>query len=108
MIPLTDKENKLYEKQEVCYNCKKGFRTDDCDNEKYKTIRHHCHYTGKFRGAAHSIYNLRYKSSKEIPLVFHNGSIYDYNFIIKQLAKEFEDRLECLGENTTFSVPIEK
>ena len=36
--------------------------------------RDHCHYTGKFRGAAHSECNLRYKVPKEIPIVFHNGS----------------------------------
>ena len=72
----------------------------------------HCHYTGKFRGAAHGIYNLRYKTPKENPIVFHNGSTYDYHFIIKQLAKEFNDQLECFRENTetyiTFSVPIKK
>ena len=32
--------------------------------------------------------------------MFHNCSIYDHHFIIKELAKEFEGRLECLGENT--------
>ena len=44
--------------------------------------------------------------------MFHNGSIYDYQFIIKELVKEFEGNFECLGENTekyiTFSVPIKK
>ena len=42
----------------------------------------------------------------------HNGSIYYYHFIMKELAKEFEGNFECLGENTekyiTFSVPIKK
>ena len=38
--------------------------------------------------------------SKEIPIVFHNGSTYDYHFIIKELVKEFEGNFECLGENT--------
>ena len=55
---------------------------------------------------------MRYKVPKEIPVVFHNGSTYDYHFIIKELAKEFEGNFECLGENTekykTFSVPIKK
>ena len=45
-------------------------------------------------------------------MVFHNGSTYDYHFIIKQLAKEFKGNFDCLGENTekyiTFSVPIKK
>ena len=44
--------------------------------------------------------------------MFHNGSIYDYHFIIKELVKEFEDNFDCLGENTekyiTFSVPLKK
>ena len=30
----------------------------------YHKVRNHCHYTGKFRGAAHSICNLRYKTPK--------------------------------------------
>ena len=36
------------------------------------------------RGAAHNICHLRYKTPKEITLVFHNGSKYDYHFIIKE------------------------
>ena len=58
------------------------------------------------------MWNLRYKTPKEIPIVFNNGSTYDYNFIINKLAKEFDGHLECFGENTekyiTFSVPISK
>ena len=75
-------------------------------------VRHHCHYTGKYRGASHSVCNLRYKVVKEIPVVFHNGSAYDYHFIIKYLAREFCGHFECFGENTekhiTFSVPVKK
>ena len=60
----------------------------------------------------HSICNLRYKIPKEILVVFHNGSRYDYHFIIKRLAREFKGYFECLGENTekyiTFSAPIKK
>ena len=45
-------------------------------------------------------------------MTFHDGSTYDYHFIINKLAKEFDGQLECLGENTekyiTFSVPISK
>ena len=56
--------------------------------------------------------NLKYISSKEIPTLFQNGSNYDYHFIIKELAEEFEKKFTCLGENTekyiTFSVPIQK
>ena len=49
---------------------------------------------------------------KKIPIVFHNGSNYDYHFIIKELAEEFKKQFTSLGKNTekhiTFTVPIEK
>ena len=74
--------------------------------------RDHCHYTGEYRGAEHSICNLKYAVPKKNPIVFHNGSNYDYHFIIKELAQEFQKQFTCLGENTekyiTFTVPIEK
>ena len=117
MIPLADEENKSYEKQKVCYIYKKEFNTDDNDydddddNKKYHKVRDHFHYTGKFKGAAHNICNLRYKIPNEITVVFDNGSTYDYH-LIEELAKEIEGKLEYLGENTekyvTFSVPIKQ
>ena len=69
MIPSTNKEIKPYKKQKVCHICKEKF----CYNENKKKVRDHCHGTGKFRGAAHSECNLRYKVPKEISIVFHNG-----------------------------------
>ena len=110
MIPLTNEEKKIIVgKKFVIYA--KRLSTND-NNKKYYKVRDHCHYTGKYRGAAHDICNLRYKTPKEIPVVFHNGSTYDYHFIMKELAVEFEGLFECLGENTkryiTFSVPIKK
>ena len=55
---------------------------------------------------------MRYKIPKEIPVVFRNGSTYDYHFKIKELAEKFKGQFECLGEKTkkyiTFSVPIKK
>ena len=79
MIPSTKKEEKHYNKQKVCYICKKEFTTDDSDKKHHK-VKDHCHYTGKYRGAAHNICNLRYRIPKEIPIVFHNGSACDYHF----------------------------
>ena len=44
--------------------------------------------------------------------MLHSGSTYNYHFIIKNLAEEFEGDFECLCQNTekyiTFSVPIKK
>ena len=109
MISLITKEEIYHNRQKVCYICKKEFDNND---KKQQKVRDHCHYTGKYTGAAHNICNLRYKVPKEIPAVFHNGSIYDYHFIIKELVKEFKGNFESLGENTEkyiiFSVPIKK
>ena len=113
MIPLTHEENDFYNKQEVCYICKEKFCTDKNDKNyiNRKKVKDHCHYTGKFRGAAHSKCNLNYKVLKEIPIIIHNAS-YDTHFILKQLAKEFKFELNCIGDNMekyiTFSVPIKK
>ena len=104
MILLTKEEEDNYNKENICYICKKEFNNDK--------VRDHCHFTGKYRGATHNTGNLRYKIPKNIPVIFHNGSTYDYHFIIKELACEFDGNLECLGENTekyiTFSVPVKK
>ena len=102
IIPLTKEEKINYNDQQICYICKIEF--DKRDKKR--------HYTGKYRGAAYNICNLRYKVPKEIPVVFHHGSTYDYHFIIKELFKEFEGNFDCLGENTekyiTFSVLLKR
>ena len=75
-------------------------------------VRDHCQYIREYRGAAHSICNLKYSVPKKIPIAFHNGSNYDYHFIIKELAEEFKKQFTCLEENTekyiTLTVSIEK
>ena len=91
---------------------KKTFEIKYVKDKKYCKVRDHCHYTREYRGAAHSICNLKYSVPKKIPIVFHNGSNYDYHFIIKESAEEFKKQFICLGENTekyiTFTVPVEK
>ena len=66
-----------------------------------KSHRDYCHYfhRGKYRGAAHSICNVKFDVSNEISVVFHRSSNYDDYVIIKKLANEFEGEFECLGEN---------
>ena len=112
MIPLTHEENKSYEKQKKCYICRKEFYTNENNGDEFKlnkNVRDDCHYTGKFRGAAHNICILSFEVPKRISAAFHSGSTYDDRFIIKQLP---EGQFECLGENTekciTFSVLIKK
>ena len=115
MIPLTNKEIRSYEKQKVCHLCKKKFCFDENEKNKFKLyqkVRDHCHYTGKVRGTAHNICNLRYNIPKEIPVISHNCSTYDDHFIINHLAEEFDGDFDCIGENMekciTFFGPINK
>ena len=47
----------------------------------------------KYRGVAHSICNLKYNLPKKLPIVFNNGSNYEFNFIIKELAEDSKNNL---------------
>ena len=62
-------------------------------DKKYCKVGNYCHYTGKNRGALHSIFILEYSVPKNVPIVFHNRSNYDYHFVIKDLAEEFKKQL---------------
>ena len=94
---LTPEEEFKNDMADKCYICNKPFYKDK--KNSYIKVRDHCHYTGKYRGAAHKICNLMYNTPREIPVVFHNGSSYDYHFIITGLAEECEGDFEYLGEN---------
>ena len=95
----------LYMQRKVCID------KDDTNYTNKRKIKDYCHYTGIFRGATHSICNLKYKVPKEIPIIIHNAT-YDTHFISNQLAKEFKGKLNCIGDNMekyiTFSVPSKK
>ena len=112
IIPVTKEEKKSHKKQ-ASHICQKEFCYDKID-ENYsnkKMVKDHCHYTGKYRGAAHSKCNLNYKVVKYILIIVHNAS-YDTHVIINQLAEEFKGELNRIGENMekyiTFSVPSKR
>ena len=56
MIKLSDNDK----------NVKKKFKL-------YTKVRDRYQYTGKFKGVAHSICNLRYRVPQEIPVKIHKG-----------------------------------
>ena len=64
----------LHANANKCFICEKPFGND----KNAIKVRDHCHYTGKYRGAAHNPRNLHYKIPKSIPVVFHNGSNNDF------------------------------
>ena len=67
----------------VCYISRKRILKKLSKSINHLKVRDHYHYTGKYRGAAHSICNLKFNVSNEILVVFHNGSNYHYHSIIK-------------------------
>ena len=76
----------------------KNLKINIKEKETHRNVRGHCHHTGEYKGAANIMCNLKYRVPKKIPLAFHNGSNYDYNFIIKELAEEFKKPFTCFGE----------
>ena len=81
-----EKEKEQYEKETECWICKEEF-DDTADKNGYKKngkVRDHCHYTGRYRGAAHNSCNLKYRKPNFIPVVIHNLSGYDSHLFIKK------------------------
>ena len=80
MDPLTKKQWKKYKRSTKCHICYKPFIQTNLK------VRDHCHYTGFYRGPAHTLCNLRYKIPSYIPVVFHNLSGYDAHLFIRELG----------------------
>ena len=83
-------EDKLYhETNNFCHICSKT-----CINKLriINEVRDHCHDTGKYRGPACNICSLRYKQQNFIPVIFQNGSGYDFNLLYSELFKQNKDK----------------
>ena len=51
------KQIRFIKSKKVCHICKKRFSINNY--KQHHKVRDHCHYSGKFRGTAHSVCNLR-------------------------------------------------
>ena len=58
-------------------------------------VRDHCHFTGKYRGAAHNKCNLMCRKPRILPVIFHNLQGYDAHLFIKELSK-IKGKLDCI------------
>ena len=58
----------------MCSICGQYFIKKFFKDINYQKVRDYCHFTGKYRGAARSICNLKFNVPNEIPVVFHNAS----------------------------------
>ena len=92
MTPLINRQWKTDKKATKCHICYKPFTLRD------PKVRDHCHYTGLYRGPAHSLCNLRYQILSYIPVVFHNLSSYDAHLFIRELGTHTSD-MEVITKN---------
>ena len=76
----------------ICWICEKEFSKED------KKVRDHCHFTGKFRGAAHHSCNVKFRVPNFTPVFFHNLKGYDSHFIVKALGEE-AGAVKCIANN---------
>ena len=83
-------EAERFNKETKCWICKEDLNADK--------VRDHCHFTGRYRGAAHNSCNLKYKKPKFIPVVFHNLSGYDSHLFIKNLGFT-AGNIDCIPNN---------
>ena len=75
---LGKKGKERFDEETKCWICNEKFDGDD-------KVRDHCHFTGRYRGAAHNSCNLKYRKPNFTPVVFHNRSGYDSHLFIKIL-----------------------
>ena len=99
---------KKFRNETVCWLCRKEFEKE---GEKIK-VRDHCHYTGKFRGAAHLDCNRKFKKPDFTPVFFHNLANYDsHPFVINLGLEDGVLEVKCIPNNEekyiSFSVIVE-
>ena len=104
MATLTKSQIKEYKRATKCHICFKPF------SEEKRRVRDHRHYTGLYRGAAHSSCNLKYKIPNYIPVIFHKLAGYDAHLFIRELAKHVTG-MGVIAKNTedyiSFSIKVE-
>ena len=86
-----------------CYLCHESFITNQNHKEymNRKKVLDHCHLTGKYRGAAHSICNLQLAINPDtikIPVILHNLKGYDSHLILSA-AKKRHGAITCIPNN---------
>ena len=90
-MKITEEEQEQFNQASNCWICEKLLNTED-------KVRDHCHYTGRYRGAAHNLCNLKYSKPDNISVFFHNLKGYDSHLIIKKLNAT-KGTIECIPNN---------
>ena len=63
---LKKEQQESYENAKICYICKEKFENKYVKAKNILKLKYHCHYTGEYRGDAHSICNLKCSVPKKI------------------------------------------
>ena len=91
-IIFTREDEKQFNTSSDCWIC-----GEELGNDR---VRDHCHYTGRYRGAAHNGCNLKYSKPKGVPVFFHNLTGYDSHLFIKNLGSSNpKENIECIPNN---------
>ena len=75
-----------------CWICQKEFE------ENEEKVRDHCHFTRRFRGAAHNSCNLQFRKPKFTPVIFHNLQNYDAHLFVNNHGKTYGN-IRCIAKN---------
>ena len=62
---LTKEQQESNENGKICYTCEEKLENIYLKDKKYRKVRYHCHYIWEYRGAMHSICNLKYSVTKK-------------------------------------------
>lgn len=84
-----------FKNAKICHICENDFQRG-----KDIIVKDHCHFTGRYRGAAHQDCNLQYQENRTIPVVFHNLSNYDSHFLLRKLATGFKGMMKIIPINS--------
>ena len=88
---ITPEEQKQFSQASNCWICGKLLNLQD-------RVRDHCNFTGRYRGAACNICNLKYCKPNNISVFFHNLSGYDSHLFIKKLNTTMGN-IDCIPNN---------
>ena len=90
-MKITPEEQEEFNQASTCWICEKLLNIQD-------RVRDHCHFTGRYRGAACNICNLKYRKPNNISVFFHNLTGYDSHLFIKKLGVR-AGPIDCIPNN---------
>ena len=88
-VTVNKKITKITSRFNVMLHLSKKLYKNIVKDKNHHKVRDHCYDTGKYKGAAHGICNLRFKIPSKILVVFPKDSNTDLYFVIKELEKAF-------------------